>query len=91
MEILIALFEGRARLSSKPEDDKPYTFISFMPNHGLKENGEIRQAVRGTFGFTGNGMYFQGWINFNRDQLALLRQFRIKHKHEGKLQVTTFK
>jgi len=91
MEDLLALFEGRPRLANKPEGDKPFTFITFMPNHGMKENGEIRQAVREAFGFTGNGMYFQGWINFTRDQLALLRRFRLKHKHEGTLRIVTFK
>lgn len=91
MEALLALFEGLTRLSSKPDNDSPYTFILFMPNHGLKENGEIRQAVREAFGFTGNGMYFQGWINFKRDQLSLMRQFRLKNKHEGALCAKSFK
>lgn len=93
MEALKTIFEGKVRFAEEPKDNKPYTFISFMPNRksqGAKDP-ESRKAVREAFGFPGKGMWFQGWINFKHDHLALMRQFRLKHKHEGALRVPELK
>ena len=85
MEDLKTLFAGRTRLSDAPKT--PHTAIFFKP----KCHPDHKALVREALGFEKSRIYFKSFIHFNLHELEILRQYGLKHKHDGILQVRSMK